>query len=50
LSTIRNAHVIFVFESGRIVEQGTHGELQQLKREILRDVLGAGIGSSLRRC
>jgi len=31
LSTIRNADVIFVFESGRIVEQGTHGELQQLK-------------------
>jgi len=31
LSTIKDANVIFVFEDGRIVETGTHAELQRLR-------------------
>jgi ABC-type methionine transport system ATPase subunit len=31
LSTIRNAHVIYVFDTGEIKEQGTHDELVQRK-------------------
>lgn len=31
LSTVKNADVIFVFEDGRIVETGTHAELQRLR-------------------
>ena len=30
LSTVRNADVIFVFEAGRLVEQGNHSELMRL--------------------
>ena len=31
LSTIRHAHVIFVFANGKIAEMGTHEELQKLR-------------------
>ena len=31
LSTIKNADVIFVFAKGKIVEKGTHAELQGLR-------------------
>ena len=31
LSTIQHADIIFVFDRGRIIEQGTHQELLKLK-------------------
>lgn len=38
LSTIRKADQIFVIDSGRIVEEGTHEELIQLKNGIYRNL------------
>ena len=39
LTTIRNADLIFVFEKGNVVEQGTHTELIQIENGIYRALL-----------
>ena len=35
LNTIENSNKIFVFDNGRIVEQGVHKELMDLKKDII---------------
>ena len=36
LTTIRDAHLILVFEKGNVVEQGTHVELMQIENGVYR--------------
>jgi ABC-type multidrug transport system ATPase subunit len=36
LTTIRDAHLILVFNKGNVVEYGTHAELMQIKNGIYR--------------
>lgn len=41
LSTIRNADMILVLQNGRIIEQGNHAELLNLKGQYYRLYTGA---------
>lgn len=36
MTTIRDAHLILVFDKGNVVEQGTHVELMQIENGIYR--------------
>lgn len=49
LSTIRNYDRIFVFDGGRVVEQGSHAELVELKGRYLNMCQGQSLDAEVSR-